>query len=135
MNAQIVYQSPYTKTDGYHISVKANDLFSAKTFMSNHTKEVFLCMDFLADRSFNPCHYVRAERNILADSTTQIDRIYSFKVNFDYEYNKTKLPPVMLYSKFLNIASIRYSMTLDECRDKFGLYTISQWLEMFHTKS
>lgn len=43
------------------------------------------------------------------------------------EIDKTKLPPVSLYSKYLNIASIRFSMTMDECRDKYGLFTVSQW--------
>lgn len=42
------------------------------------------------------------------------------------EYNK-HLPSIELYKKYLNIASIRFNMTLDECRDKFGLYTIEQW--------
>ena len=43
------------------------------------------------------------------------------------EVDKTKLPPVLLYSKYLNIASLRFRLSLDECRNKYGLFTIEQW--------
>jgi len=43
------------------------------------------------------------------------------------EVDKTKLPPVLLYSKYLNIASMRFRLSLDECRNKYGLFTIEQW--------
>lgn len=42
------------------------------------------------------------------------------------------LPNTAEYTKYLNIASIRFDMTLDECRDKFGLYTNKQWFELFN---
>lgn len=42
-----------------------------------------------------------------------------------------KLPTIDLYRKYLNIASIRFNMTLDECRDKYGLFTEQQWLNLF----
>lgn len=45
--------------------------------------------------------------------------------------NKDKLPPIELYRKYLNIASIRFNLTIDQCRDKYGLYTIAQWDELF----
>jgi len=41
--------------------------------------------------------------------------------------DKTKLPNVSLYSKYLNIASMRFRLSMDECRDKYGLFTINQW--------
>ena len=43
------------------------------------------------------------------------------------EVDKTKLPPVLLYSKYLNIASMRFRLSMDECRNKYGLFTINQW--------
>ena len=43
------------------------------------------------------------------------------------EVDKTKLPPVLLYSKYLNIASFRFNLSMDECRNKYGLFTIEQW--------
>jgi len=43
------------------------------------------------------------------------------------EIDKTKLPNVSLYSKYLNIASMRFRLSLDECRNKYGLFTIEQW--------
>ena len=46
--------------------------------------------------------------------------------------DKTKLPPTELYSKYLNIASMRFNLTLDECRDKFGLYTTEQWEQLLN---
>ena len=45
--------------------------------------------------------------------------------------NKDKLPPIELYRKYLNIASIRFNLTIDQCRDKYGIYTIAQWDELF----
>jgi len=44
------------------------------------------------------------------------------------------LPPIPLYRKFLNIASIRFNLTIDQCRDKFGLYTERQWIELLTKK-
>ena len=44
------------------------------------------------------------------------------------------LPPISLYRKFLNIASIRFNLTIDQCRDKFGLYTERQWIELLTKK-
>lgn len=48
------------------------------------------------------------------------------------ETNKDLLPPIALYRKYLNIASIRFSLTLDQCRDKYGLFTERQWMELFN---
>ena len=45
--------------------------------------------------------------------------------------DKNKLPSATLYSKYLNIASLRFNISLDECRDKFGLFTIQQWENEF----
>lgn len=42
------------------------------------------------------------------------------------------LPPITLYRKYLQIASIRFNLTLDQCRDKYGLFTERQWLELFN---
>lgn len=46
--------------------------------------------------------------------------------------DKTKIPPANLYSKYLNIASLRFNLTMDECRDKYGLFTIQQWENEFN---
>ena len=46
--------------------------------------------------------------------------------------DKDKLPTTSLYSKYLNIASLRFNMTLDECRNKYGLFTVNQWEELFN---
>ena len=43
------------------------------------------------------------------------------------EIDKTKLPNISLYSKYLNIASLRFNLSMDECRSKYGLFTINQW--------
>ena len=42
------------------------------------------------------------------------------------------LPPTGLYAKYLNMASIRFNLSMDECRDKYGLYTLKQWTELFN---
>ena len=41
------------------------------------------------------------------------------------------IPTVADYRRYLNIASIRFNLTLDQCRDKYGLFTYKQWLELF----
>lgn len=43
-----------------------------------------------------------------------------------------KLPFGKAYSDYLNIASLRFNLTIDECRNMFGLYTNSQWIELFN---
>jgi len=43
------------------------------------------------------------------------------------------LPPITLYRKYLQIASIRFNLTVNQCRDKFGLYTEGQWLKLFNS--
>lgn len=45
--------------------------------------------------------------------------------------SKDTLPPSGLYSKYLQIAATRFRMTIDECRDKYGLYTEAQWEALF----
>lgn len=45
--------------------------------------------------------------------------------------DKTKIPFGALYSKYLNIAPIKFNMTLDERRDKYGLFTIKQLEDEF----
>jgi hypothetical protein len=41
-----------------------------------------------------------------------------------------KLPRTEVYRKYLQIASIRFSLPLDECRNRYGLYTEKQWMEL-----
>ena len=43
------------------------------------------------------------------------------------EVDKSKLPTCLTYSKYLNIASLRFNLSIDECRDRYGLFTIEQW--------
>lgn len=49
--------------------------------------------------------------------------------------DESKLPPIDLYRKYLNIASIRFNLSMDECRNKFGLFTINQWNEMLNKET
>ncbi len=44
----------------------------------------------------------------------------------------SKLPFGVAYLKYLNIASIRFNLTIDECRDKYGMFTNGQWSELFN---
>ena len=37
------------------------------------------------------------------------------------------LPTVANYRNYLNQASQKFNFSLDQCRDKFGLFTIKQW--------
>ena len=44
---------------------------------------------------------------------------------------KDFIPPIALYSKYLNIASFKFNLTMNECRNRFGLFTVKQWEELF----
>lgn len=44
-----------------------------------------------------------------------------------------KFPPTGLYAKFLNEAVTKFNITLDEARDKYGLYSIIQWEELLYS--
>lgn len=43
------------------------------------------------------------------------------------------LPPINLYREYLNIASLRFNISMDECRDRYGLYTMEQWDNLFNS--
>jgi hypothetical protein len=40
------------------------------------------------------------------------------------------LPPTGLYIQYLSTVSARFDLSMNECRDKFGLYTIAQWEDL-----
>ena len=46
--------------------------------------------------------------------------------------NNDYLPTVTVYTKLLNIASIRFSLSLDECTNKYGLFTNKKWVELLN---
>lgn len=43
---------------------------------------------------------------------------------------KHLLPPTSIYIQYLSTASARFNLSMNECRDKFGLYTEKQWLDL-----
>lgn len=45
--------------------------------------------------------------------------------------NPNLLPTCMIYAQYLQIASIRFNLAIDECRNRFGLYTNRQWDNLF----
>ena len=51
-----------------------------------------------------------------------LDRIFN-----DYNERQNKLPPVMLYSRFLEIAEEKLSISKEEARNKYGHYTVKEW--------
>lgn len=48
------------------------------------------------------------------------------------ETDKSYLPTVEMYRKYLNIASFKFNLTLDECRDLYGMFTENQWLNLLN---
>jgi len=34
---------------------------------------------------------------------------------------------------FLQVASLKIGLSPDECRNKFGLFTVGQWIELLNT--
>jgi hypothetical protein len=47
---------------------------------------------------------------------------------------KNKLPSVSMYTKYLEAAVQKLGISKDEARNRFGLYTISQWEELLKNK-
>ncbi len=45
---------------------------------------------------------------------------------------KNLLPPIMEYSKNLQLAVRKFGITIDEARDKYGKYTIGQWNDLLN---
>jgi hypothetical protein len=43
-----------------------------------------------------------------------------------------KLPTIMLYSKYLSKAVFKFNYTIDECRDKYGIFTIRDWEKLLN---
>ena len=41
-----------------------------------------------------------------------------------------KLPTVNQYREYLEIARFKFNLSIDECRNRFGLYTIAQWEQL-----
>lgn len=41
-----------------------------------------------------------------------------------------KLPTIENYRNYLNVASIRFNLSLNECRNNFGKFTVKQWLNL-----
>lgn len=44
-----------------------------------------------------------------------------------YRKHQESLPPCELYSRFLELAEEKLNITKDEARNKYGLYTVSEW--------
>jgi len=57
-----------------------------------------------------------------------INNIKEWVINED----SNSLPPVELYKQYLEVASFKFKLTINECRNKFGLYTMLQWEELFN---
>ena len=41
-----------------------------------------------------------------------------------------KIPTVKNYTNYLNVASTRFNLSLNDCRNKFGMFTVKQWLNL-----
>ena len=51
-----------------------------------------------------------------------LDRIFN-----DYKKHQENPPSVHLYSRFLEMAEEKLSISKDEARNKYGLYTVKEW--------
>ena len=49
------------------------------------------------------------------------------KVFDNYKKLQNNLPTIYLYSRFLEIAEEKLSISKDEARSKYGLYTMKEW--------
>ena len=70
--------------------------------------------------------------NPLQDAASKINLVIK-EVNNDLQerkkegWSEDKYPPSLIYSKYLQIASHKFRLSIDECRNKYGLYTIAEW--------
>ncbi len=49
------------------------------------------------------------------------------KIFEQYHQHQNSLPPCQLYSRFLEIAQEKLKITIEEARNKYGLYTVAEW--------
>lgn len=49
-----------------------------------------------------------------------------------YRKHQASLPPCHLYGRFLEIAVEKLNITIDEARDKYGLYTVAEWEKLLN---
>ncbi len=40
------------------------------------------------------------------------------------------LPTCADYARYLQVASFKFRLSIDECRNKYGLFTVGQWIEL-----
>ena len=45
----------------------------------------------------------------------------------NYRLHQESLPSAHLYSRFLEIAEEKFSISKEEARNKYGLYTVKEW--------
>jgi len=62
----------------------------------------------------------RAERH-----NRMLDRVFN-----QWRAHQASIPPVELYSRYLELAVEKLGITKDEARDRYGLYTVAQWREL-----
>jgi len=51
-----------------------------------------------------------------------MDRTFEF-----YRQHQDSLPSCHLYGRFLEIAQEKLGITIEEARNKYGLYTVAEW--------
>lgn len=101
---------------------------TAKQFENACKQNRFIpCTFAIWDFNFKEYTHIKADifkKQMFNREMKSIKRLMS---KFNSEIDKTKLPNVLLYSKYLNIASLRFNLSMDECRNRYGLFTIEQW--------
>ena len=126
--------------------MKTNILKVGETYTDQYNNKVMvICGDYTGlnrgivygqfiDRVDKPCTAIQFENAMKQEHFIPCTfAIWDFDFNkytpikTNTEIDKTKLPPISLYSKYLNIASMRFRLSMDECRSKYGLFTINQW--------
>ena len=51
-----------------------------------------------------------------------------------YAKNQKCLPTCALYRRFLELAMEQFNITINQARDKYGLYTVEQWEQLLKLK-
>jgi hypothetical protein len=46
--------------------------------------------------------------------------------------NYNTLPPILVYTSFVKKASEKFKLSEDECRKKFGTFTIREWKKLLN---
>lgn len=93
---------------------------SVKMFFSNST----MAVEF---RQNEEIVFNKKNNKIISTEIKSAKTVVLMAKNNNNMIDKNILPPVSLYREYLNKACCKFNLSIDECRDRYGKFTIEEW--------